>query len=89
MNGLMRCEVESNLGSRARFWPPHPIATRFSSAVCSGRPALASRGSIPQTWPPAQGAAHAAAPDSAQKTGSNVTPDIEQVQSEKKLYTLP
>jgi len=32
-------------------------------------PAVASRGSIPQTRPPAQGAAHAAAdPDSAQKT---------------------
>src|SRR5262245_29311879 len=31
-------------------------------------PAVASRGSIPQTGPPAQGAAHAAAdPDSAQK----------------------
>src|SRR6266446_4879753 len=42
-------------------------------AVGSGHtrpPAVASRGSIPQTRPPAQGAAHAAAdPDRTQKTG--------------------
>src|SRR5215467_8836660 len=42
------------------------MAVRYGGAR---PPAVASRGSIPQTRPPAQGAAHAAAaPDSAQKT---------------------
>ena len=52
--------------------------SRAAMAAGCGRdrpPAVASRGSIPQTRPPAQGSARAAADsDSAQKTGVNRAP---------------
>src|SRR5215813_7978483 len=69
----------ATLGHRAA-----PSVVRHGSRVRKRPlPAGASRGSIPQTQPPAQGAARAAAdPDSAQKTGKYRAPKLDNVSAD-------